>query len=198
MPDDIRPIMGAFEHNHGVAGEGPLPVLATRPDGFLDALHHDFDSLADAPGAYGFEGAEPLLEAVDGGQLQAAFITPGEMRPGLKATYQDRRPHVVLFRDTGADGDGPAGFPLAGAAIRWGYGVAICTAPMDEERAGFILAFAERLQRAVAVMTTPEWAADWASFAAASAAPRALRCVTLREGEALPAIKAPSPKRGRR
>lgn len=173
-------------------------MLATRQDGFLDALHTDFASLADEPGAYGFEGAEPLLEAVDAGQLQAAFITPGEMLPGLKATYQDLRPHLALFRDTGADGAGPAAFPMAGAAIRWGYGVVICTGAMDPERAGFILRFTERMQRAVAVMTSADRAAAWASFAAASLAPRVPRCITLRPGEALPPIKAASGKRGRR
>lgn len=197
MPDDIRPIIRGLEHHHGAAGAGPLPVLATRPDGFLDALHTGFEDLAERPEAYGWPNAEPLLSAVDAGEMQAALIGPGEMRPGLKATYQDRRPHLVLFRDLEPGEGGPGLFPLAGAVMRWGYGLAICAGPLDAERAGFILAFAGRLQRSAAVMTTPEQAEAWASFTDAATAPRVLRSVTLRPGETLPKIST-APARSRR
>lgn len=197
MPDDTRPIIRGFEHHHGTADENPLPMLATRPDGFLDCLHTDFEDLAERPEAYGWPCAETLLQAVDAGEMQAAFIMPGEKRPGLKATYADRRPHLVMFSDLKPREGGPGRFPLAGAVMRWGYGLVICAGPMDPERAGFILAFAGRLQRSAAVITTPERAEAWASFAGEATAPRELRCVTLRPGEPLPKIST-TPARGGR
>ena len=169
-----------------------LTVLAMRPDGFLDCQHCDFANMAETPGEYGFVYAAPLLDAVAEGALQAAFIVPGEMLPSLKKSYQDRRPHLVLFRDTETERGGPADFPLAGAVMRWGYAVTICTGPMDQERSDFILAFANRRQRAVAVVTTPERAEAWADFAATADFSRPLRCITLRPGDPLPSLSAVS------
>ena len=111
-----------------------------------------------------------------------AIIAPGSRLPSLKASYQDRRPHLVILQDAGADGTGLSGFPMASAALRWNYATIIRLADPTAEQYAAALDFVGRFQRVVLVETTGQRINEWAEAAKAEALPREARIAVIRPG----------------
>ena len=112
----------------------------------------------------------PLLRALRLGIVSAAFVS--RAASAIDLNRFGNRPAVVVLQDDDFQASGPAGFPVARKALRWGRAFMLHAAGGEPQHYAALVEAALSLRRVVLIETSADRAEGWFTFAKQATAPR--------------------------